>query len=117
MKMQWTMLLVAALGLILTQLHPAVAAECFCLAHPVSGEITYYGCEARLIPKHTTELKQNSEYVSCLSAKHDAIEPVENAASFSRILKGEGSCNPCAPEPVEDGLDDTVRDIIPVQTQ
>src|SRR4051794_15573020 len=68
------------------------AAQCFCLAHPITG-IVHYGCEAHTIPNRVSEL------VSCLNPERTARTRITDSANFTRIPAGEGMCNPCSPPP------------------
>lgn len=79
----------------------SAAAQCFCLAHPVTQEVVHFGCEARTIPNRV------SERVTCLTASRTGRTVVDDHDSFSRVPDGEGVCNPCAPPP-----DVTLPDIV-----
>lgn len=69
------------------------AEQCFCLAHPVTGGVVHYGCEAHTIPNRV------SERVACLAADRATRIVVGDAAGLLRLPGGEGLCDPCAPPP------------------
>ncbi|WP_175617010.1 hypothetical protein [Insolitispirillum peregrinum] len=75
---------------------PATAAgQCFCLQHPDSGSIVYYGCDAQPIPG------QNREDVACRIDPLHSNEraSIEKPDTFTRLAEGKLSCNPCDPLP------------------
>lgn len=79
------------------------AAQCFCLADPVSGKVVHYGCEATPIPNRI------SEWVSCLTPERKARTTISDSAGFVRIPSGLGGCVPCSPPPPTGGLPDDLR--------
>ena len=93
--------LMAIVSAVVSLASPA-AAQCFCLAHPVTQEIIHFGCEARTIPNRV------SERVTCLTASRTNRTAGDGHDNFSRVPDGEGACNPCAPPP-DVALPDIVR--------
>jgi len=74
----------------------ANAAECFCLAHPINGAVVRYGC-TEIVPAN-----RFTPIVRCLSPeRRGPKETIADPARWSRLVDGEGACNPCAPGPDE----------------
>jgi hypothetical protein len=67
--------------------------QCFCLAHPQSGQIYRYRCVDHAMPN------SESRRTICMNPADRSDQLVADAGKFLRVDAGKARCNPCAPSP------------------